>query len=177
MGLFGKEKKSGNSHWLTGNLDRRKSSNQGIEGGLRNIGNKATDSALKGVVGAFIEDPAEAERQRRAEKDREKEEARVEFEIKTANVTSDDFSTICNSLEKLFSHIKFHDILPDEKTKIALRKIETGINQLKYLERNDVANSYELLLEKYKKRKKIFLVFVIVAVLSFLVALKFNAPQ
>lgn len=47
MGVFGKEKKSGPDHWLTGNLDRRKNSNRGLEGGLRNLGNKAVDGVIK----------------------------------------------------------------------------------------------------------------------------------
>jgi hypothetical protein len=51
MGLFGKEKKSGNSHWLTGNLDRRKKSNRGLEGAARNLGNKAVKGVVNGVTG------------------------------------------------------------------------------------------------------------------------------
>jgi len=52
MGLFGKESKSGKNHWLTGNLDRRISNNRGLEGAMRNLGNKAADEVVKAVVGA-----------------------------------------------------------------------------------------------------------------------------
>lgn len=74
MGVFGKEKKSGKDHWLTGNLDRRKKSNTGLEGGLRNIGNKAVDAIKEEIVdnGDYDEERLSPEEERRLREEYER---------------------------------------------------------------------------------------------------------
>ena len=85
MGVFGKEKKSGPDHWLTGNLDRRKKSNRGLEGGLRNLGNKAVDELLSTDIDDDEEEalsPEEERRIREEERRRQEEYEKRQLELK-----------------------------------------------------------------------------------------------